>query len=363
MSQSTELSFDRARAFQEFGSADVDSEEVEIRRLDCWDHLLSPAVHPAQDLRWLTVLENALRHRPFVLEARRAGKVVGILPLAEVNSLMFGSFLVSLPYINSGGVRSEDRQATDQLIDNAAKLTDELDARYLELRHESPIEHVKLTHSFDSKVHMRLSLPSSTDDLWDGLKAKVRNQIRKGEKPGFQVCWGQHELLNDFYQVFSRNMRDLGTPVYGKLLFAEILAVFSDTAELCCIKSAGKPVAAALLVHGQQITEVPSASSLREYNSSNVNMLLYWHLLRRAVERASSVFDFGRSTKDSNTYRFKKQWGATPSPAVWQYRLRKGSCGALRPESGKFSLAIRAWQKLPLPLTRWLGPLIVRGIP
>ena len=85
--------------------------------------------------------------------------------------------------------------------------------------------------------------------------------------------------------------------------------------------------------------------------------------LSRAIERGSSRFDFGRSTRDSNTYRFKKQWGAQPSPAIWQYYLRQGRCDALRPESGRYALPIRIWQRLPLPLTRCLGPFLVRGIP
>jgi FemAB-related protein (PEP-CTERM system-associated) len=163
--------------------------------------------------------------------------------------------------------------------------------------------------------------------------------------------------------VFSHNMRDLGTPVYGQALFRTVLQQFPGRAELCVVRAEGQAAAAALLLHGKGVTEVPSASALRRYNPTCANMLLYWHLLERSVERRQSVFDFGRSTRDSGTYAFKKQWGAVPEPAEWQYYLRTGTVGAMRPDDPGNQRLIRVWQRLPVSLTRWLGPPIVRGIP
>src|SRR5205807_6310752 len=120
-----------------------------------------------------------------------------------------------------------------------------------------------------------------------------------------------------FIQVFSRNMRDLGTPVFGRSLFANVLNQFPGQAEICIVRAGSLPVAGALVMHGSGVTEVPSAGSLRAYHSTCANMLLYWHLLQRAVERGQTLFDFGRCTRESPTYRFKKQWGAEPEPAVW----------------------------------------------
>jgi FemAB-related protein (PEP-CTERM system-associated) len=171
------------------------------------------------------------------------------------------------------------------------------------------------------------------------------------------------ELLNEFYAVFSQNMRDLGTPVFSRRLFQSILRQFPEDAELCVVRLDRRPVAAALLVHGECVTEVPSASSLRAYNSLNANMLMYWHLLQRAIQRGQAQFDFGRSTVDGNTFRFKKQWGAKSEPAVWQYYVRKGDVGDMRLENGKYDRMVRIWQRLPVGLTRLVGPWVVRGIP
>src|SRR5262249_53383948 len=162
---------------------------------------------------------------------------------------------------------------------------------------------------------MRLPLPATPGELWESLHSKVRNQVRKGQKSGLTVDWGQQDLLPEFYAVFARNMRDLGTPVFSRRLFESILQQFPERAELCIMRSAGRALAGALLLHGWGITEVPSASSLRKFNHSNANMLMYWHLLERAVKRNQAVFDFGRSSEESPTYRFKKQWGAMPTAA------------------------------------------------
>jgi FemAB-related protein (PEP-CTERM system-associated) len=312
---------------------------------------------------WLRVLERGLGHTVYCLEAVEGEETRGFLPLAFVRSLWFGRFLVSLPYLNSGGVSADDGVVRGRLIDRAAALADQLRVRYLELRHEQAVDHPLLSERMTHKVHMRLALPARAEELWTGRPAKVRNQVRKGEKNGFEVAWGGAELLPDFYAVFSQNMRDLGTPVYGRAFFDAILQQFPERAEFCVIRAGHEPAAAALLLHGWGTTEVPSASSLRRYNPTCANMLLYWRLLERAVKRGQAIFDFGRSSIDSNTYRFKKQWGALPTEANWQYYVRQGSIAAVRPDNPRYGRFIRIWQRLPVSLTRLLGPSIVRGIP
>jgi FemAB-related protein (PEP-CTERM system-associated) len=312
---------------------------------------------------WLSILREALGHTPYCLEATEAGVTRGLLPLCLVESLLFGRFLVSLPYVNTAGVVADSNDTALSLIDRAVRLADELRVRYLELRHEQLIDHPLLRGRMTSKVHMRLDLPDTIERLWKSVSAKVRNQVRKGQRYDFRINWGGYPLVAEFYDVFSQTMRDLGTPVYGRELFVEILRQLGEDAELCVVRDAGKAVAAALLLHGRGVTEVPSACSLHSYNPSCVNMMMYYHLLERAVQRRQRVFDFGRSTRDSGTHRFKKQWGAQPTEAVWQYYVRHGEMNDMRPDNPGYGRLIRIWQRLPVSVTRWLGPSIVRGIP
>jgi serine/alanine adding enzyme len=318
---------------------------------------------PSRRLEWLQILQQGLAQRPLLLEAKCEGKTVGMLPLALLDTFLFGKFLVGLPYLNVGGVAALDDATAQQLIDAAVELSDQSDVRHLELRHETAIPHPAFNHQLTEKVHMRLSLPPKADELWKSIGPKVRNQVRKAEKEGLEVAWGRGELLREFYSVYSHNMRDLGTPVFGRRLFQSILGNLGESAEICVARYRGRAVAAALLIHGASVTEVPSASSLRHWNHLNGNMLVYWHLLKRAIERGQSVFDFGRSSAGSSTYRFKSQWGATPHPAVWQYYVRRGNVSDMRPNNPKNQRRIAVWKRLPVWLTRIAGPPIVRGIP
>jgi serine/alanine adding enzyme len=333
------------------------------------DDLTAFVRHSAADVAlskhplWLNVLEAGLGHEVYAIEAVADGRTVGFLPLAMVSSMLFGRFLVSLPYLNTNGVLAQAADVQSELITRAATLADELNVRHLELRHEAPIVHPTLNAELNNKVHMRMSLPRTGEQLWKGLGPKVRNQVRKGEKGHFTVEWGGEELLVRFHRVLSENMRDLGSPVFGKQLFAAVLTAFPGSAEICMVLDGARPVAAALVLHGWGVTEVPTASSLKHYNPSNANMLMYHHLLRRSIERGQRVFDFGRSTPDSGTFKFKKQWGAAAHPATWQYHVLAGQAGDMRPDNPRYQRAIRLWQRLPVGLTRRIGPLIVRGIP
>ena len=342
----------------------------------------SSGVTPEHDPHWLTVLREGLGHRTFCLVARddQTNQLIGYLPLALVASRLFGRFLVSLPYLNRAGVVATDGDTAAALIDAAAMLAGQHDVKYLEIRHHGRgSDHPKLFVKKADKVRMALSLPGPEDaaatngdalaTLWNRYNPKVRNAVRKAERSKFDIQWGSGELLDEFYSVFAVNMRDLGTPVYPRRLFLSILDTLAPRAELAVVRLEGRPVAGALLVHDAAAegypatTTVPSASALREVSSSNANMWMYHLLLQRAVQRGSREFDFGRSSVDSGTYRFKKQWGAVPSPTTWQYHVRRGDVGAMRPTHPRNLRRIQTWQKLPVWLTRLVGPTIVRGIP
>jgi FemAB-related protein (PEP-CTERM system-associated) len=315
--------------------------------------------HPA----WAGVLEDGLGHRVTVLEAVEGGRIRGFMLAAEVRSLLFGRFLVSLPYLNHGGPIGDDEAVVAALIDEAVALAQTTQSRYLELRNNRSIDHPAMTQRSSSKVNMVRPLPPTTGELWASLNTKVRNQVRKGQKSGLTHEWGGKELIDEFLGVFNRNMRDLGTPSYGRRFFAAILDHFPSMAEICVVRLGARTVASALILHGSSVAEVPSASSIKEYNIYCPNMYMYNEILNRSIDRCHALFDFGRSTPGSGTFHFKKQWGAEPEPAVWQYYLRAGSIAAVRPDNPKYNRAIQIWRRLPVAVTRLVGPMIVRGIP
>jgi FemAB-related protein (PEP-CTERM system-associated) len=331
------------------------------RDQDEWDAFVNARADAAgyHAWGWRRVFTNAFGHEPVYLIARHGQQVAGVLPLVQIKSLLFGNSLTSLPFLNYGGVIADTANAAETLIAAASEQAQARRCQHVELRHvarQFPDLPCK-TH----KVAMHLPL---TATIWDDLDRKVRNQIRKAEKSGLVAERGGAELIGEFYAVFARNMRDLGTPVYPKRLFDEVIAAFGSRARIIVIRRQGQPVAAGLTYRTGHATEVPWASSLREFNSLCPNHLLYWRAIESALAEGCDLFDFGRSTPHEGTYNFKSQWGAQPVPLHWEYPYVTGEgVPDQGPTNPKYHAAIAAWKHCPLWLANAVGPHIVRAIP
>jgi len=213
------------------------------------------------------------------------------------------------------------------------------------------------------KVRMVLDLPAQADQLFKAIGPKLRAQVRRPEKAGCTVKDGGVELLDDFYRVFLVNMRLLGSPVHHYRFLRSIVTGFDDRCRVFVVYGKeGVPLACSITLFHQGLCVNPWASSDRRYQKIAPNMMLYWRMLEHAVERGCTAFDFGRSTVGEGTYRFKKQWGAHPQTLHW-YRTPDASREGEEPDSSrKKELFIAAWQKMPLCLTRCIGPLLRRQI-
>jgi FemAB-related protein (PEP-CTERM system-associated) len=309
------------------------------------------------------VIEESFGHRTHYLVSEDAqGRIDGVLPLARVRSRLFGDFLVSLPYVNYGGPCAADPAVSRELVEEAIRIARAAGAEHLELRLTQP-DGFQLPVKA-AKVSMRLELPDTADALWKSFPAKLRSQINRPIKERLVARVGRDEELDAFYEVFCVNMRDLGTPVYAKSFFASVLREFPDTARICTVNDGPRPVAGGLLIGFRGTIEIPWASSLRSFSRLAPNMLLYWTALKHACDTGYGTFDFGRSSPNAGTYRFKEQWGAKPLPLYWHYWMRTGvRLPDLNPANPKYRWAIDAWKRLPVSLTKLIGPPIVRNIP
>ena len=311
---------------------------------------------------WRSVCMEAFGHDCPYLAAWRGGHIVAVLPLVRLQSRLFGHFMVSVPFFNYGGLLGSDAEARSALLAQAVALAQAQGCSHIELRERQPLPGWP---GRTDKISMQLALPDSAEQLWKKLGSKMRAQIKKAQSHGLQFQHGGAELLDDFYAVFCTNMRDLGTPVYGKDFFATILRQAPGQPRLFIGHTQdGQAVSASLVVQHHGTMEVPWASTLRSANGLNANMELYWQMLSHACSEGCTVFDFGRSSRESATYRFKKQWGAEPVELHWNYWLANGGeLPRLNPDNPKYRLAIAAWQRLPLWATRLVGPRLVKYLP
>jgi FemAB-related protein (PEP-CTERM system-associated) len=329
-----------------------------------WDRFVTrhPQASGYHVWKWRRVFESAFGHETLYLAARDHGSIVGVLPLVLFNSRVFGRFAVSLPFVNYGGVLARDAASAAFLLERAAALVDERRLSHVELRHT--VRQFPDLQARAHKVGMLLPLERDGAEAWKRLDGKVRNHVRKAEKSQLTARSGGAELLDGFYDVFARNMRDLGTPVYSRGFFAAVLAAFPDAARVFLVDAGHVPVAGAITLSFRGTLDNPWASSLREYRALSPNTLLYWRMIEHAIATGHKTFDFGRSTPNEGTYTFKTQWGAQPTPLHWEYVLNGGrSLPNLSPSNPKYRAAIAVWTRLPLAVTNFLGPHIVRSIP
>ena len=303
--------------------------------------------------------------------------IVGILPLVHLKHFLFGNSLISIPFFDLGGILADNEETEKALLSKAIALGQKLNVNNIELRHiqplswfdkanptnpnnpNNPITVVTKSH----KARMLLKLPESSEILMKSFKSKLRSQIKKPVKEGLKAKIGSLELIEDFYKVFLINMRDLGSPVHSKKLVQNVLEEFPEKAKIVMIYKAGQPVACSIIVGFKETLENPWASALKQYSRLSPNMLLYWSMLEYACDNGYKYFDFGRSTPDEGTYKFKAQWGAKPNPLYWHYLSLNGTTiDQETSEKSKFDKAIHYWQKLPVPVTKILGPMIRKHI-
>lgn len=311
---------------------------------------------------WPAALAGIFGLETFYLRAEGVdGRPTGVLPLIRQHSLVFGNRLVSLPFVNYGGPLADDEDARRALMARAVELGRSLRVDQIELRDVVPPPQGWLCRT--DKAAVKLSLPATADELSRSFGSKLRSQIRRAARDPHDVQVGGIERLDDFYPVFAAVMHELGTPVYPRRFFAELLRRLPHFCSILTVRRESRPVAAAFLVDHGNTLEIPWAATIAVEKSRATNMLLYARALEFAVQRGYETFDFGRSTIDSGPYRFKLQWGAQPVQLHWAVWPEQHAAIEERKPSVMRAAATRLWARLPLAVANRLGPLISPSLP
>lgn len=313
-------------------------------------------------LEWKLVNQREFGHETRYLASIDEGQVNGVLPLVLIRSRLFGNTLSSLPFVNFCGPFAKSPEIEKALLAYAYEIARQEDVDYLELRSLNLCDRELLVSK--DKVSLTVSLAESSEQLWDGFTSKHRNNIRRAYKSGLRVEQGQLELLDTFYDLLSRNWRDLGTPIYRKRFFRTILETFNSQTRIFVVYHGETPVATALNGYFQKTVEGMWAGSPFQYRRLQSNYVLYWEMIKSACDEGYCEFHLGRSSVDSGGEAFKKKWGGVIKQLYWQYYLpRGGNIPQLNVNNPKYSIAIAAWRKMPLWLTKAIGPTIARSIP
>lgn len=308
---------------------------------------------------WKRVIEGAFGHRTHFLLAERGGEIVGVLPLAEIKSRLFGHSLGSLPFCAYGGILA-DHDAAYRALDEAAQaLARQLKVGALEYRNQSA-QHAHWPTK-DLYVTFRKAIDPEIEANMNAIPRKQRAMVRKGIKAGLV---GEIDADTErFFKAYSASVHRLGTPVFSRKYFRLLKEVFGDDCEVLTIVLDGKLIASVMSFYFRDEVLPYYGGGVAEARAVAGNDFMYWDLMRRACERGLKVFDFGRSKRGTGSFDFKKNWGFEPTPLYYEYFLvADREVPEINPLNPKYRLFIQAWKKMPLALANAIGPHIVKNL-
>ena len=343
---------------------------MKIKRLtketeEIWDRyvLNHPHGNFYQLSGWRDVYASVFQFVPQYYFAIKNNRIVGILPLVLMRNILGKPFLISIPFSSYGGVCFDDREVGQFLLKWAIHLAKKYDVQYVEFRqYEKTFKNLPQKDVF---VRLVTRLNPDWQELWkNSLKPKIRRFVRQGEKRGLYVDWG-YDYLQDFYQIFSSNMKRLGTPVHPIELFENLIEKFGDKIKLLVVKYEKRVIGGMFMVDfAGRILADPWVSSLSQFNHLRPNHILYWNALKYGCENGYKYFDFGRSTFGTGTYEFKKPWGAESLVLPYEYYLNKANAiPEVDANNNKYEILINIWKKLPLSLATSVGKRVVKYLP
>ena len=309
---------------------------------------------------WKEVVETVFGHRTFYLLAERDASIVGVLPLAEVKSLLFGHALVSLPFCVYGGVAATDSAAVPALHAAAREIATRLGVGHLELRNR--IVREPEWPRQDLYVTFRKQLQPDVEANMLAIPRKQRAMVRKGIKNGLR---SEIDVSIDrFFPLYADNVHRHGTPPLPRRYFETLQRVFGrETEVLTVLDARGAPVSSVFTFYFRDEVMPYYAGDQVDGRELAANDFKYWELIRRACQRGSRVFDYGRSKRGTGSFDFKKNWGFEPEPLHYEYALLRGDrIPENNPLNPKYRAFVALWRRLPVPIANRLGPFLVRGL-
>lgn len=309
---------------------------------------------------WRRVAGEVFRHPAHYLTEHRNGRIAAVLPLIEVRSRIFGHALISNAFCVGGGPLAADPAAFEAILDQAAGLGRKLAVDYVELR-DLPCAGAGWTSRDDLYAGFEGGLAQMEDENLQQIPRKQRAVVRKALARGLTVTI--ESSTEAFYGLYARTMRDHGTPALPRRFFDQLISVFGSDCEVLTVRAEGRPISSVLSYFFRGRVMPYYTGSRIEARGCGANDLMYWALMRRAVERGCDTFDFGRSKVGTGPYDFKRNWGFTPRPISHQFMLvRSQTMPNLNPTNPAYAAAIGAWRRLPLGLANLISPLVSRSL-
>ena len=327
-----------------------------------WDAFVmaTPAATFFHRAAWRDVIESVFGQRTFFLYAERAGRIVGLLPLARQKSALFGDALISLPFCVYGGVVAVDRIAADALLDAAEACATRLGVGHLECR--NLVRQRDAWATSDLYATFRKEISPDNNVNMQAIPRKQRAMVRKGIKAELESRYDDD--IDRFFALYADNVRRHGTPAQSRRYFETLKRTFGNDCRVLTVTTpAGRAVSSVLsFTFRNEVLPYYAGDALASRETA-ANDFKYWELMRRSADAGCTLFDYGRSKVGTGPYDFKRNWGFVPQPLAYEYRLvRATKVPENNPLNPKFRAFIALWQRLPLPIANRVGPLLARSL-
>ena len=309
---------------------------------------------------WQKIVGEVFRHDTYFLYAELGGQITGVLPLAHVNSLLFGNSLVGLPFAVYGGVAATTPQAADALEAEAQAIARRLGVEHLELRNMHQ-RHADWPTQ-DLYVTFRKEILPQEDANMLAIPRKQRAMVRKGIKNG--LASEIDDNVDRFFALYADNVHRHGTPALPKSYFRALQAEFGADCEVLTVTGPdGRLLSSVLSFYFRDEVLPYYAGDDESARDLAANDFKYWELMRRSCARGLKLFDYGRSKQGTGSFAFKKNWGFVPTPLHYEYCLyKRDAIPQNNPSNAKYKLLIETWRRMPIGMANWLGPFIVRSL-
>jgi FemAB-related protein (PEP-CTERM system-associated) len=309
---------------------------------------------------WGLAIAKTFGHPLQYLLAEQGTEVVGLLPLIHVRSRLFGSSLSSTPFAVYGGPLADEATAHEALDEEAWAIAQRLGVGALEYRNRT---RQRPDWAVKDSTYATFSRPLSPDSETN-LKAiprKQRAEVRKSLERDLAVAIDRD--VDRHYAVYARSVRDLGTPVFPKSLFVNLMEAYGENADIVTVSHDGAPIASVLSFYFRGAVMPYYGGGTAAAGPQLGYFRLYWSLMEHAAKRGCTTYDFGRSKYGTGAFDFKKNWGFEPQPLTYEYRLAPGQAMPdLNPNNPKYKTMIEVWRRLPLPVANALGPMLSRSL-
>lgn len=311
---------------------------------------------------WKRVMEKTYGYAARYFYAECEGRIVGIAPAFLISNWVMGRCLISLPFAVYGGVCAENEEIRQALTEHLERFAEMDRVEYLELRDRKG-DVLPGYHANPRYATFTMPLQADTEALYNALPKDIRYMVRKGEKAGLTVRRG-FDQLEAFYALMTLNLRRLGTPTFPRKLFESLAREYPGQVELLLVYSNGIPFAGGMIFLFRGSAQPYYVGAREDAKAVAANDFLWWQMIKYAAETGCTEFDFGRSKLHSGNYDFKRKWKPHIENLAYQVRLvQRKTVPNFSPTNAKFELATNIWKRLPLGITRVLGPRVVRWFP